>query len=103
FTIGFREPTHDERSSAQKVAKVFGTDHQEAVLEQYDCAALTQLLLEHVGQPFADSSLLPTAKVASFAAQHVKVALSGDGGDELFSGYQRYQARMILRWFTRLP
>src|SRR5699024_1919091 len=53
--------------------------------------------------PFSDVSLLPTSLVSRVAAQSVKVALSGDGADELFGGYERYQARLILRWYTRLP
>ena len=64
---------------------------------------LLNLVANHIGQPFNDPSLLPTAKVSEVAARHVKVALSGDGADELFCGYQRYQARAIMRWFTRLP
>ena len=103
FTIGFEERAYDERKYARKVADFFGTDHYEEVLGQWNESELETLILDHVGQPFADSSLLPTALVSRVASRHVKVALSGDGGDELFSGYQRYQARTIMRWYTRLP
>ncbi len=103
FTIGFAERSYDERDYAQLVADSCGTDHYIQVLKSWDKDRLTALIFDHVGQPFADSSLLPTALVSQVAASHVKVSLSGDGGDELFSGYQRYQARSILRWYTRLP
>lgn len=103
FTIGFAEDSYDERAHARAVAHYCGTDHYEDCLDTWDPARLQQLVLEHVGQPLADSSLLPTALVAHLASRYVKVALSGDGGDELFSGYQRYQARVLLRWYTRLP
>ncbi|QBQ53261.1 asparagine synthase (glutamine-hydrolyzing) [Nitrosococcus wardiae] len=103
FTIGFSEIAYDERRYARIIAERCQTQHYEQCLEQWDAARLQQLILDHIGQPFADSSLLPTALVSELAAQHVKVVLSGDGGDELFSGYQRYQARAILRWYTRLP
>lgn len=103
FTIGFHDRSYDERTYARIAAERYGTTHYEEVLEHWDETALEKLVLEHVGQPFADSSLLPTALVAEIAAREVKVVLSGDGGDELFSGYQRYQARAILRWYTRLP
>jgi len=103
FTIGFQERSYDERQYAQQVAEYCGTDHYVEVLESWDRHRLTALIFQNIGQPFADSSLLPTSLVSGVAASHVKVALSGDGGDELFSGYQRYQARAILRWYTRLP
>lgn len=103
FTIGFQEAAFDERYYAKLAADDFGTNHHEKVLTAWDETELERLLLNHVGQPFADASLLPTAMVSSLAAKQVKVALSGDGGDELFSGYQRYQARTVLRWYTRLP
>ena len=103
FTIGFSEASFDEREHARLVAERFATEHHEEILEQLDRNALESLILDHVGQPFADPSLLPTALVSRLAARHVKVALSGDGGDELFSGYQRYQARALMRWYTRLP
>ena len=103
FTIGFHERSYDEREFAEQIAESCGTDHHVKVLENWDRDQLTGLILNNVGQPFADSSLLPTSMVSQLAADKVKVALSGDGGDELFSGYQRYQARSILRWYTRLP
>jgi asparagine synthase (glutamine-hydrolysing) len=103
FAIGFADPTYDERPFARQVAARLGTRHYEACLDTLEPEALEPLILENVGEPFADPSLLPTAMVAKLAAEHLKVALSGDGGDELFSGYQRYQARAMLRCYTRLP
>ncbi|OGI47712.1 MAG: asparagine synthase (glutamine-hydrolyzing) [Candidatus Muproteobacteria bacterium RBG_16_65_34] len=103
FTIGFTDPAYDERQYANIVATRYRTDHYEETLSDWDSELLKKLILEHVGQPFADSSLLPTSFLARLASRHVKVALSGDGGDELFSGYQRYQGRALLRWYTRLP
>jgi asparagine synthase (glutamine-hydrolysing) len=103
FTIGFENRTYDERPFARVMAERCGTDHFEDVLANWDRSTLERLIQDHVGQPFQDSSLLPTALVSEVAARRVKVALSGDGGDEVFSGYQRYQARAILRWYARLP
>ena len=103
FTIGFQEQSFDESHYAQGVADSCATDHYVKILKNWDRAKLADLILKNIGQPFADSSLLPTALVSSIAANHVKVALSGDGADEFFCGYQRYQARAILRWYTRLP
>lgn len=103
FTIGFSEKSYDERRYADSVARLYGTEHFVRCLEEWNQEKLTELIFKHAGQPFADSSLLPTSLVSELASQYVKVVLSGDGGDELFSGYQRYQARTILRWYTRLP
>lgn len=103
FTIGFEEHSFDERQYARKIAEKFDTDHFEEVFSRLNEEDLEKLILNHTGQPFADASLLPTTLVSLAASRYVKVALSGDGGDELFSGYQRYQARMMLRWYTRLP
>lgn len=103
FTIGFGEPAFDESAYAERVADRFQTDHNSEILRHWRESDLERLVTDHVGQPFADSSLLPTALVSSLAAKHVKVVLSGDGGDELFSGYQRYQARTFMRWYLRLP
>ncbi|MCG8432513.1 MAG: asparagine synthase (glutamine-hydrolyzing) [Gammaproteobacteria bacterium] len=103
FTMGFSDSSFDETEYARQVATRFKTDHFEESLVDWDRSHLVKLLQDHVGQPFADPSLLPTSNVSRLAGQHVKVVLSGDGGDELFCGYQRYQARAILRWYTRLP
>lgn len=103
FTIGFSERSFDERRHARTLAARFDTEHHEEECSGWDRELLERLVMEHVGQPFMDSSLLPTALVARLTARHVKVALSGDGGDELFSGYQRYQARLLLRWYGALP
>jgi asparagine synthase (glutamine-hydrolysing) len=103
FAIGFADPTFDERPFARQVACNLGTRHHEECLDELDPEALERLIFDIAGEPFADPSLLPTAMAARLAARHLKVALSGDGGDELFSGYQRYQVRAMMRWYTRLP
>jgi len=103
FTIGFEEKSYDESMFAEQIAQMCGTDHYVEYLKEWDSGALEKLIFQHIGQPFSDPSILPTALVSKLAASHVKVALSGDGGDELFSGYQRYQARVLLQWYTRLP
>jgi asparagine synthase (glutamine-hydrolysing) len=103
FTIGFDDAAFDERPYAREIARRLGSSHLEQCVEGIELEALMQLILRHVGQPFADASLLPTTLVSRLAAAHVKVALSGDGGDELFCGYQRYIGRVLLRWYARLP
>lgn len=103
FTIGFSDKNYDERNYAEIVSNALMTEHYEDVLSDWDESELEALMLNHVGQPFGDTSLLPTHLLSRLAASKVKVALSGDGSDELFCGYQRYQARTLLRWYTRLP
>ncbi|MEJ2041456.1 MAG: asparagine synthase-related protein, partial [Desulfosarcinaceae bacterium] len=103
FCMGFQDDSFDERVYARRMAQQCSSDHYEGYLDLASQAGLVDRLLHQVGQPFGDASLLPPALVSSLAAGRVKVALSGDGGDELFSGYQRYLGRCLLRWYTRLP
>lgn len=88
-TIGFAEESHDERRYARLIAKLFGADHVEDVAT-LDAAAIIDIVARMHGEPFADASSLPTYLAAKLARAHVKVALSGDGGDEIFAGYRRY-------------
>lgn len=103
FTIGFDDPALDERRFAYRVARRFGTQHFEQQLSIDQGLALIDPLLKSLAQPFGDASIMPTALVSQMASQHVKVVMSGDGGDELFGGYHHYLARSMLRWYTRLP
>ena len=89
FSIGFEEPVFDELDHARRVADHFGTDHHEFVVKP-DGVAILDRLVSHFDEPFADSSAIPTWYVSEMARRHVTVVLSGDGGDELFGGYDRY-------------
>ncbi|MFZ0342004.1 MAG: asparagine synthase (glutamine-hydrolyzing) [Gaiellaceae bacterium] len=91
FTIGFAERSFDERADARLVAERYGTEHHE-LLVRPEPELLLRALAEAFDEPFADSSALPTYLVSQLAAEHVKVALSGEGGDELFGGYYTYAA-----------
>ncbi len=91
FTIGFAERSFDERADARLVAERYGTEHHE-LLVRPEPELLLRALAEAFDEPFADSSALPTYLVSQLAAEHVKVALSGEGGDELFGGYYTYTA-----------
>jgi asparagine synthase (glutamine-hydrolysing) len=89
FSVGFREDRYNELPHARQVAETCGTEHHELLVEPNDLKVLEELL-GSFDEPFADSSAIPTYLVSRLARQHVKVVLSGDGGDELFAGYDRY-------------
>lgn len=89
FSIGFAESAFNELPYAARVARQYRTDHHEIVVKP-DSVELTSKLVRHFDEPFGDSSAIPTYIVSEFAARHVKVALSGDGGDEVFGGYTRF-------------
>jgi asparagine synthase (glutamine-hydrolysing) len=101
FTIGFEERGFDEREPARLVAKRYGTDHHELVLRP-DVAQLLPELVEAFDEPFADHSAVPTYLVSKLAREHVKVALSGEGGDELFGGYNYYVGHLLASPLQRV-
>ena len=96
FSIGFEERSFDELGDARLVAQRYDTNHRELVLRP-DAALLLPALAEAFDEPFADSSALPTYLVSQLAAEDVKVALSGEGGDELFGGYYTYAADLLVQ------
>jgi asparagine synthase (glutamine-hydrolysing) len=102
FTVGFGEREYDESAFARRVAEHLGTEHNELRAEP-DIAGMLPKLAWHFDEPFGDSSAVPTYYLAQQTRGHVKVALSGDGGDELFAGYDRYRAMRLAAAIDRLP
>lgn len=100
--IGFEESSFDESPHARAVAAYFGTIHTESRVAM-EVEDLLFDLVRHYGQPYGDSSCIPTWRLCQKTREHVTVALSGDGGDELFCGYRRYVARRLLRYYKYFP
>jgi asparagine synthase (glutamine-hydrolysing) len=102
FSIGFAEAGFDELAHARGVAAQFGTDHHDLVLRP-DVVQIVEELTWYLDEPFGDTSAIPTYMVSKLASEHVKVVLSGDGGDELFAGYDKYLVEGRERTYDRLP
>ena len=101
FSIGFDDPQFNELEHARVAAEHFGTDHHEFIVRP-DGLGILDRLIDHFDEPFADSSAIPTWYVSEIARRHVTVVLSGDGGDELFGGYDRYLPHPRVARFDRL-
>ncbi len=102
FSIGFEEQDFSELHHARRVAEHVGADHHEFIVRP-DALEVLPTLVEHYGEPFADSSAIPTYYVARETRKHVTVALNGDGGDESFAGYERYAAMRLAERYHRIP
>ena len=102
FSIGFEEESYNELGYACTIAERFGTDHHEFIVKQ-EALEILPTLVRHYGEPYADSSAIPTFYVAQMTRQHVTVALNGDGGDECFAGYERYLANKMATYYQKLP
>ena len=102
FSIGFHHHDFNETQYARLVAEKFATDHHELTVES-DVLETVETLTASMDEPFGDSSMLPTYYVSCLARKHVKVALSGDGGDEIFGGYDRYPVHLRRKNFERIP
>jgi asparagine synthase (glutamine-hydrolysing) len=102
FSIGFNESAYDETAHARRIAGRWETDHHEFKVEP-DALSILPKLVRHYGEPYADSSAIPTFYVAQMTRRHVTVALNGDGGDESFAGYERYLANYLAERMRSVP
>lgn len=103
FSIGFEDPTFDESAHARTMAKAIGSEHAERIFSETALLAEMETVLSRLDEPVADPSLLPTSLLARLASESVKVALGGDGGDELWAGYPTYRAASLASAYQRLP
>lgn len=103
FSVGFTIPDFDETEKAMAVSQYHGTDHQVIKLDYFDALSWLDRILDNMDEPFADSSCIPTYYVSQFARNHVKVALTGDGGDEMFAGYSKYLVDYYTKMYNKIP
>jgi len=103
FSIAFEDPAFDESAYARQVATHIGSAHVERTLREADLLTTLDAALDCLDEPMADPSILPTYLLSSLAAEHVKVVLGGDGGDELWAGYPTYKAHRYAATYARLP
>jgi asparagine synthase (glutamine-hydrolysing) len=102
FTVGFQEPSFDESRFARDVASLLHTSHFEQTCSLEESKALLPEIIDRLDEPMGDSSLLPTFLLSRFAREHVTVCLAGDGGDELFCGYDPFKALQRAEWYSRV-
>ena len=103
FSIGFDEPSFDESSHAKSIAKALGLNHRLKIFNTREMLDNLDELPNFLDEPLADASILPSYLLSKVASERLKVALSGDGGDELFAGYPTYQAHRIITYYDLLP
>jgi len=103
FTIGFEDKEYNESIHAEKISNYLGTNHESLICTNYEVLHSLSLISEMYDEPFADSSSIPTYLASKLASQHVKVALSGDGGDELFGGYSKYKFNLRNQKLIKIP
>lgn len=103
FSIGFEEESFDESGYAKTIAQRFGTDHHEQILTPQKMIDILPEVWSFMDEPFADASILPTYLLSKFTQEHVTVALGGDGGDELFAGYDPFQAHTVAKYYEKTP
>ena len=103
YSVGFEEPSFNELPYARTVAQKFNTIHREVIVTPDLVRALLPKYLTYIDEPYADGSAIPTYYVCQLAKDDVVVVLSGEGGDEIFAGYETYAAHQVNRWFRRVP
>jgi asparagine synthase (glutamine-hydrolysing) len=103
FSVGFNEPSFDESAYSKQVAASLGIKHHLKVFDANEMLRLVPELPQILDEPLADPSILPLYLLSRFASERMKVVLSGDGGDELFAGYQTFQAHKLMTYFSALP
>lgn len=102
FTVGFEDESYDESGLARLTAERFETEHYELVA-QIQASEIVPSYIHHLDEPYAESSAIPIYYVSRLAREHITVALGGDGGDELFGGYNHYAASRYMEWYKKLP